>query len=62
MANLYPNKVYRDHAVMMDAVEKSNFPRFLSERLNGTMKFSQFSQIFVSVLEFLDDYYYFFLI
>ena len=43
MGNLYPNNVYRDHAVMMDAVEKSYFPRFLSERLNGTMTFSQFS-------------------
>ena len=53
MANLYPNNnVYRDHAIMMDAVEESNFPRFLSER------FSQFSQILVSVLEFLDDYFF----
>ena len=61
MANLYPNNnVYCNHAIMMNAVEKSNFLRFLSEILNGTMKFSQFSQIFVSVLEFLDDYYYFF--
>ena len=61
MANLYPNNnVYRDHAIMMDAVEESNFPRFLSERLNGTMAFSQFSQILVSVLEFLDDYFFWF--
>ena len=57
MVNLYPN-VYRDHAIMMDVVEKSNFPRLLSERLNGTMTFSQFSQILVSILEFLDDRFF----
>ena len=61
MSNLYPNNiVYHDHAIMMDAVEKSNFSRFLSEILNWTMVLSQFSQIFVTVLEFLDDYFFWF--
>ena len=61
MVNLYPNNnVYCDHPIMMDVVEKFDFPRFLSERLNETMTFSQFLQIFVLVSEFSDDYFFWF--
>ena len=35
----------------MEAVEKSNIPKILAKRLNGTMTFVQFSQIFVEVMD-----------
>lgn len=52
---IYPlSNLLHDHAILMDAVEKSEIPEGLSSRLNGQITFREFSQIF---LEVMDEYF-----
>ena len=45
MANLYPgSNILHDHAILIDAVEKSNITKILANRLNGTMTVDDFSK------------------
>ena len=62
MANLYPessilfpdSNILHDQDILMNAVEKSNIPKVLSDRLNGTITFGEFLQIFLSLM---DEYF-----
>ena len=52
MCSIYSNSsILQDHTILMEAVEKSNIPKIIAERLNGTMTFVQFSQIFLEVMD-----------
>ena len=45
MANLYPDSnILHDHAILIEAVEKSNITKILANRLNGTMTADDFSK------------------
>ena len=62
MTNLYPessilfpdSNILHDHTILMNAVEKSNILKVLSGRLNGTITFGEFLQIFLSLM---DEYF-----
>ena len=55
MVALYPDSnILHQHTILMNAVEKSNIPKVLCSRLNGTMNFGKLSQIFLSAM---DEYF-----
>ena len=57
MNGLYQDSfnILHDHKVLMEAVFKSNIPKILLDKLNGTMTFIEYSQIFLSVMDIYFD-------
>ena len=49
MSNVYSGDILlRDHAILVEAVEKSNIPKVLGKWLNGTISFDEFTHAFIS--------------
>ena len=51
MASMYGTELTNDLFVLMDAVKKKGIAKVLSDRLHRKMLFSNFSRIFISVID-----------
>ena len=51
LANVYGNSIlFRDHVVLAKAIGNSSIPRILAEKLNGVLSYTDFANIFISVM------------
>ena len=52
LANVYGDSIlFRDHVVLMKAIANSNIPRTVAKKLNGVMSYTDFANIFISVMD-----------
>ena len=52
LANVYGDSIlFRNHVVLMETIANSNIPRTVAEKLNGVMSYTEFANIFISVMD-----------
>ena len=52
LANVYGDSIlFRDHIVLVKAIDNSSIPKVLAEKLNGVMPYTDFANIFISVMD-----------